>query len=92
MIVSRICTALSVTVARGSSFSRMERVILAAALGQSIADADTILGFLERHHNRRVYHDPGSGAVAESRRCRETGDTSVLWRQYKPKNLFKQLG
>ena len=86
-----ICTALSVTVARGLSFSRMERVILAAALGQSIADADTILGLLERHHNRRVHHDPGSGAVAESRLCRETGDTSVLWRQYKPKNLFKQL-
>jgi hypothetical protein len=62
---------------------QMERVVLAAVLSQSIADADTMLDVLQRHHNRRVRKAPGSGAVAADRRCTETGDTSVLWHQYK---------
>ena len=73
--MSRVCPALSVAVTSELSFPWVGRVVLAAELGQSTADADTMLGFPERYHNRCATAGsacPGA-AADKSRRYTETG-------------------
>ncbi len=74
--MSRACPALSAAVTGGLSFPN-GRVVLAAELGRSTADADTVPGLLERHHNRCAPEQRACpGAVATwGRRGTETGST-----------------
>ena len=72
--MSRTCSALFAAVTAGLPSPSGAR-FLATELSRFTADADTVPGFLQRHHNRSVrawYARPGVVAVTH-RRNTETG-------------------